>query len=378
MMNKTWRRGLIGTLAAGVIVALTTAAAAGASPDDTARLLAGLPPSAASPLASLTQEASWQRHAKHFDSAWGNLERHQLAKIRAWSAEHIPQRRPVVYYMFSGPDFLYADAFFSDAATYVLSGLEPVGPVPDIEGLSRGALAGEVGRLQRSLNSVLNFSFFITKKMKSELKGGRLSGTLPLLYVFLARSGKTIEEVSLVALDADGTLRAADEGKADGKGPWGIAQGAKIVFSGADGKKRTLYYFSTDLSDGGVEKSGFLKFCAGLGRGDSLLKSASYLMHSGNFEKVRDFVLAESDAIVQDDSGIPVRYFKEDEWRLYPFGNYLGPISIFPGKYQRELGALYHKERAGRLEFGIGYRWRPRQSNLLLAVRGERVTQQQR
>jgi hypothetical protein len=93
---------------------------------------------------------------------------------------------------------------------------------------------------------------------------------------------------------------------------------------------------------------------------------------------VRDFVLAESDAIVQDDSGIPVRYFKEDEWRLYPFGNYLGPISIFPGKYQRELGALYHKERAGPLEFGIGYRWRPRQSNLLLAVRGERVTQQQR
>ena len=329
-------------------------------------------PSAASPLAPATQEGSWQRHAKHFDTAWSALEKRQLAKIRAWSGEHIPQRQPVVFYMFSGPDFLYADAFFPDASTYVLSGLEPVGTVPDVEGLSRGALAGEVGRLQRSLNSVLSFSFFITKKMKRELRGGRLSGTLPILYVFLARSGKTIDDVSLVALDEDGTVQPADAAKGS------RAQGAKIMFSGSDGKKRTLYYFSTDISDGGFERSGFQAFCAKLGRGDSLLKSASYLMHSGNFSKVRDFVLEHSDAVVQDNSGIPVRYFKDGEWKLSPFGNYLRPLSIFPRAYQRDLSALYRKARAGPLDFGIGYRWRPRQSNLLLAVRGGRLSQQDR
>ena len=32
-----------------------------------------------------------------------------------------------MFYMFSGPDFLYADAFYSKATTYVLSALEPVG-----------------------------------------------------------------------------------------------------------------------------------------------------------------------------------------------------------------------------------------------------------
>ena len=372
-MDRPLRKGL-SAVAAVLMMATTAGAAERASPDDTARLLAGMPPSSASPLTSFTQEASWQRHAKRFDTAWAQLETRQLAKIRAWSKEHIAQRQPVAYYMFSGPDYLYADAFFPDAGTYVLSGLEPVGAIPDVEGLSRGALAGEVGRLQRSLNSVLSFSFFITKKMKHELRGGRLTGTLPILYVFLARSGKTIDEVSLVTLDADGTLRPAEADKPGDKTPWGIAQGAKIVFSGADGQKRTLYYFSTDLSDGGVKRSGFLELCAKLGRGDSLLKSASYLMHSGNFSKVRDFVLAHSDAIVQDDSGIPMRYFKEGEWKLLPFGNYLGPISIFPRKYQRDLSALYRKERAGPLEFGIGYRWRPRQSNLLLALRGGRVT----
>ena len=376
-MDRRLLKG-IGALAATLLLVVAAQAEEHVSPADTARLLAGLPPSAGSPLDSFTHEGSWQRHAKRFDTAWDALEKRQLTKIRAWSKEHIPQRQPVLYYMFSGPDFLYADAFFPDASTYVLSGLEPVGPVPNVEGLSRGALAGEVGRLQRSLNSVLSFSFFITKKMKHELKGGRLTGTLPILYVFLARAGKTIDEVSLVTLDPDGTLKPTDESKAGGKAPWGAAEGAKIVFTGAGGKKGTLYYFSTDVSDGGFERSGFQAFCAKLGRGDALLKSASYLLHSGNFSKVRDFVLAHSEAVVQDDSGIPLRYFKRDDWRLYPFGNYLGPISIFPGKYQRDLGALYHRERAGSLDFGIGYRWRPRQSNLLLAVHGGRVTQQDR
>jgi len=371
-MYACWRTGLTGALAAGALIATMpgSTAAERASADDTARLLAGMQPSAASPLMAYTHEGSWQRHAKRFDTAWAGLEKRQLGKIRAWSNEHIPQPQPVVYYMFSGPDFLYANAFFPDASTYVLSGLEPVGRIPDVEGLSRGRLAGEVGRLQHSLNSVLSFSFFITKKMKHELRGGRLGGTLPILYVFLARSGKTIDDVSLVALDADGTVQPEDEGKTRSR-----AHGAKIAFTGADGKKGTLYYFSTDVSDGGFDRSGFEAFCDKLGRGDSLLKSASYLMHSGNFSKVRDFVLAHSDAIVQDDSGIPVRYFKPDEWRLYPFGNYLGPISIFPRRYQRDLRALYRKERAAPLAFGIGYRWRPRQSNLLLAVKGKKTAE---
>ncbi len=52
------------------------------------------------------------------------------------------------------------------------------------------ALGGELRGLQNSLNSVLSYSFFITKKMKTQLRDGRLTGTLPILYTFLARPGK--------------------------------------------------------------------------------------------------------------------------------------------------------------------------------------------
>lgn len=358
-------------LAAGFLALSVVGAEAAATANDTARYLAGMSLPESSPLTPLTKQAGWQRHAKRFDSAWAGLEQSQLSKIRTWSGAHIPDRQPVLYYMFSGPDFLYADAFFPDASTYILSGLEPVGPVPDVEGLSQRALASEVGRLQHSLNSVLSFSFFITKKMKHELRGGRLTGTLPILYVFLARAGKTVDEVSLVTLDDDGKVQPYDAKART------AAQGAKIVFSGSDGKQRTLYYFSTDVSNGGFERSGFGAFCAKLGRGDALLKSASYLMHSGAFTKVRDFVLEHANAVVQDDSGIPLRAFERDAWRLYPFGNYLGPISIFPGRYQRDLSSLYRKEHAGPLDFGIGYRWRPHRSNLLLAIKGKKTAQRE-
>jgi len=60
-----------------------------------------------------------------------------------------------------------------------------------------------------------------------------------------------------------------------GKPPKGSSPGAKIVFSGSDGKARTLYYFRTDLSNAGLKKSGFAKFVQGLRPADSLIKSAS-------------------------------------------------------------------------------------------------------
>jgi hypothetical protein len=108
-----------------------------------------------------------------------------------------------------------------------------------------------------------------------------------------------------------------------------------------------------------------LKFCERLGSVDSFIKSASYLLHSGNFSKVRNFLLAQSATILQDDSGIPVGYFLADKWTLRPFGRYVGPISLFPGRYQRQLSEIFR--RAPPIDFGVGYRWRLRESSLLLA-----------
>ena len=360
------RMNRIAALVAGAVIVAVFQGAAfaqGASPDDVAKFLAGMPPSAGSPVAGLTRNPGWQRHSKWFESNWDTLDRRQLSKVRAWSERNLKDRQNTLYYMFSGPDYLYADAFFPAANIYLMSGLEPVGAIPTVSERTIGSLP----RIQQSIGTSLRFSFFITQHMRSQLTGGDLAGTLPILYVYIARSGKTIREVNLVNLDRDGKLHPA-MGEARGMQP-----GVKIVLASGDGPAQTLYYFRTDVSNGGVASSGFLKFAATLGNGNALLKSASYLMHGGNFTQVRDFVLQHSQQIVQDDSGIPLGAFRPDTWSFQPFGAYLGPIAIFPGRVQPRLGELFKKAKAPPLDFGIGYRHRGHDSNLLLAVRKEQL-----
>jgi hypothetical protein len=358
------RRTIIAATAVLFLAAVAPVRAADApTANDTARVLAGMPPSAESPLVRLTTDRAWQQHAQIFDSAFDRLEHRQLAHIRAWSAKHVTAARPTAFYMFSGPDFLYVNAFFPEAKTYVLSGLEPVGTVPDLTTL-RGSLAPNLSRLRASLGSIMSYSFFITHHMKSDLRAGQVNGTLPILYVFLARSGKTIREVTPVRIDDDGAVQPDSDG---GRGSASATRGVRITFAGTDGEARTLYYFSTNLANDGVKSSKFLKFCETLGPGNSFLKSASYLLHSGGFSTVRDFLLANSSSIVQDDSGIPLTYYNRKDWDLQPFGRYLGPIVVFPGRYQPQYAALFRN--APPLDFGIGYRWRSNESNLLLAVK---------
>jgi hypothetical protein len=348
--------------AATLLLALAIPArAAEVTVDDTARFLAGMQPSADSPLMPLTRDPAWQHHAKFFDTAFAQLDQHQLSRIHAWADANLAAPRPTMFYMFSGPDFLYADAFYSKATTYVLAALEPPGAVPDLTKLSHGSIESGLANVEHSLSSILSFSFFITKHMKVDLHASQINGALPIIYVFMARSGKTLKSVEAVGLDDKGTLlTGADAGRA-------VAHGARIIFAGGDGVEKTLYYFSTDLSNSGVKASGFLKFCDTLAPANSLIKSASYLLHAGNFSAVRDWLLANSTTIIQDDSGIPLADYSARKWRFFPFGRYAGPISEFAGRYQQQYAELF--TRAQPIDFGIGYRWRSHESNLLLSVR---------
>ena len=70
--------------------------------------------------------------------------------------------------------------------------------------------------------------------MKTDLRAGQVSGTLPILYVFLARSGKTIRDVSLIALDDKGVVHPANEnaGKNATRGRRGSSSPAATVRKG--------------------------------------------------------------------------------------------------------------------------------------------------
>ena len=342
-------------------------APAAAGPNDIARFLAGMPVPEKSPLAPLTRDQAWQAHSAFFEGEFTKLYQRQLQKLHAWEATYLPevtQPVPVAFYMFSGPDFLYVDQFFPNASVYVLCGKESMGPPPDP--LRIPNLSGALGNLENAMKSSLSTTYFITKDMKVDLHQQNLNGVLPILYVFIVRADKSITNVTFGALNSNGAFEQAAPGKKGGSIP-----GARIRYTdNQSGNSQTLYYFATDISDGGIKSTpGFLKFCERLGTGSSFLKSSSYLMFENGFGAIRNFILTHSNRIVQDDSGVPLAYFDPNKWNLRLFGTYLGPIDLFKQHYQPRLRELFQQSNPPPIDFGFGYRWNYKEANLIVADR---------
>lgn len=335
-----------------------------------AAYLAGLAPKAGTPLAELAAQPRWQAFAKDQDKSWVKYSTTHTDPMNKWATtelDSVRQATTTLFYPFSGPDFLNAYTLFPTASTYVMFGLEPVGSVPSRENLTNPAILPAV---KKSLWSVLNFSFFRTNDMAIDLKSVNLDGAVPLIMLFAARTGNHVQAVRPVQLDAQGQLHeVSDTTRAAGSK---AIPGAEIKLQAADGTEKTVYYFSADLSDYKLAtKDAPLKYVRSLGPLTTYVKSATYLMHKSYFSKIRNLVLERSNYLLQDDSGVAMKYFPKSNWQFTYYGTYRRPINLFAKQYQPELTTAYHDtlRRARPLPFGTGYNWRQTDSNLLLAKR---------
>ena len=338
---------------------------------DVALFLSGQQPSQHGDLAQLAAQPAWQAFAKDQNKSWDKYRATHTARMTKWAGtelDSVHRSSPTIFYPFSGPDFLNVFTMFPTSQTYVLMGLEPVGSVPARTSLKDPKLFPAV---KASLWSVLNFSFFRTNDMAVDLKSVELDGALPLMMLFATRTGNQITAIRPVRLNATGQLIDV---------PTDTTQAANLKFipgvemklRGPDGRPKTVYYFSTDLSNHGLNvKPAPLTFVRSLGPLTTYVKSATYLMHKIYFSEVRALVLRRSRYILQDDSGIAMKYFQKGAWQFNYYGTYRRPINLFAKHYQPELTTAYrdslHKPRF--LPFGTGYNWRQTDSNLLLARR---------
>lgn len=324
--------------------------------DDMARFLAGLPGGYDSKLNELRQLPGWQSHTSNLNELWRRFNILRREPIESWASRELGRLRSprTLFYPFSGPDFLYADTIFPGAKNYVLCGLESSDYLPPLHELSPEEVQAGLDGIANALTSSLNFSFFITKDMKSDLQRSAFKGTLPILLVFLARTGHSVDFIEAVSLDANGHLVPRGAGS---------APGFRIRFDG----DRTLYYFTTNLANDSFSASSrFGRFVASLKPEVAFTKSASYLMHESYFSNIRNFLLTHTSAILQDDSGIPLKHFDPAKWDVTHYGNYSGVLDIFTKYYQPDL-AEAHRLGAEPLGFGIGYKHQQGQSAMILA-----------
>jgi hypothetical protein len=226
--------------------------------------------------------------------------------------------------------------------------------MPDLAALQKdGRLGACLDQMKTSLFTILAASFFKTKDMQTDFHN-QFDGLLPVIALFIAREGYTIDGLQYVSLGHDGTLYAHG---ADG------ATGVEITFSG-----RTLLYFQTNLADDGLhENPGFIRLMERIGPGNTYLKAASYLLYDDYFSTMRDAILANSVGVVEDDSGIPLHDFKPSIWDVTPYGNYTGPIALFKEHAQPDLTQFYANRPHQPLPFGSGYKFNASVSSLLVA-----------
>ena len=335
-----------------------------ASTNDTARMLAGLPASGQDYYPQVRASQAWASHKARLDRLWTDFNWRHEAPIRAWAASQIGDLQSnTLFYPFSGPDYLFANAFFPHADTLVLCGLESCDPLPPLAQMNPGEVTGSLGGLTSSLNTVMQFSFFITKDMRKDFVGTRLKGVLPPLLTFMARSGDRIDSVDFVGIGANGQIGIVGPGNARG------------VLVRANGGTKRVFYFRQDLSDSGVHPGcPFFAFISSLGRPPAFVKSASYLMHEEGFHNIRNYLLHNCRGIVQDPSGVPYRNLLAagDDVRLY--GNYRGTLDMFKSHQQPDLIAAYERGQGQPVDFGIGYLYQHNRTSLMVARPGARIS----
>lgn len=342
---------------------------ANVSLNDAARMLAGMAPARVSDgFADVRRTEAWRRHQREMDKLWADYEGRHEGPIRQWAAQEMPDlaRAQTLFYPFSGPDFLFAQAFFPRAETMVMCGLEPAEGLPMMNQLSPAEVSAGLGTLRTAISSVIQFSFFITKDMRNDLQASRFKGVLPVLLVFMARSGHAVESVDAIRISGDGSpvITPVEAGS---------APGLMIRCRSPLGGLVRVFYVRQNLADDSLKSGGpFLAFVRQVAPGVAFTKSASYLMHESYFSTIRNHLLNERSGLVQDPSGVPYRNFDQSVWDLRLYGGYRRTLDLFgEGAQQPDLAQAYAEGRHGArpLPFGIGYLYHPNATCLMVARR---------
>lgn len=343
----------------------------GATANEVARLLAGVPVEPTSSLKDVMESPAWKAHAEEFDRVWQPMESGRLPAMRRFQSSELggtEMRRDALLYPFGGPDALNALTLFPHNPSYILIGLEPIGNLPDETSL-RNDLERLLADTRESLGSLFQRSFFITREMDRSLRGQKFSGVLPDILVQLARMDAEILGISPVQVAEGGVLAPWDRAKVGAKAVRN--RGIEILFRRAgQHTQQRLYYFSVNLGPRLARNRAFLTYLDRTAPFVTFFKATSYMPHQKGFAAVRKKVLETSELVLQDDSGIPFSYYQSPGWQVQIYGEYEKPYGSFQYLEQPDLHQAYSVPGAAKkLEFRIGYGFGRVPSNLLLARR---------
>ncbi|MFN3341233.1 MAG: hypothetical protein ACK40M_00960 [Flavobacteriales bacterium] len=337
---------------------------------ETSRFIAGL--EASIHFGEHQQKEFYLKHKDFTDKSWTTTLDSMIRPVQKWCAEkNIGDTRDSVlcFYPLSGPDFLFGNTFFPNADHYVLLGLEPRGYLKDMRIMSDNELMKYFDGIRQSMKYINSRGYFVTSHMSSDFTKAHLNGMVHMMLYMMARTEHKILGVYEVWIDENGKEQRLNEGE---KAPDGKITASKIEFLSPDQtEKRDAYYFKLDASDKYLQDhTEFSDFINGFGPRVAYMKSASCVLQNTPFAIMRKLVI-DSDKILQDDTGVPYKYFSEDSTlRVQLFGTYSKTIDDLSWCYQPSLRkALETSGNNSDLPFRISYNGNYGEGMLLWAFR---------
>jgi len=317
----------------------------------------------------------WNDYSTRVNKAFSKMKKSRLDSMREWmesvSLDKINDTS-LLFYPFSGADFLHSYYLYPEANDYLLLAREKIGNIPEINSSKSIDLKKFLNAVDNSLGDIYKRSYFITKRMQTDTrKGAELNGLLPLFYWFIARTDHEIINVSGVYIDSTSALT---EKKTNANAPEHLIEGVKFIFRKKGSEKlKSIIYFHCDISNDGFNKNPeFKRYLNSIRNCNSFIKSASYLLHYSTFSDIRDLTLQKSNSILEDDTGIPFKYFDHVDWNVNLFGLYVLPVKDFrENLYQKDLKDAYADTDLykGELPFSLGYHWGSKAQNQMLYIK---------
>ena len=338
--------------------------------NDAARFLAGLKGRQSGVYRQFEESPAWRKYCSEWDATWRRAEKEQFQPVDAFQKRELASFRgnsDFVFYPLSGPDILYVTRFFPDSRVFVLAGLEPVGSLRRLGGFTSENLDRELRGWNQAVWSIFARGFFVTSEMDRYYHGRVSDGLLPTMLLLLARDRYVIERVRYGRIDSSGRFLPEERGEPIRR----RHEGVEVCFRrGSETADRTLFYFSTNLGPEFERNPRFSRFLRRLGTPDTLLKSAAFLLHWKMCAGLRNYILEHSNLVLEDDTGIPFRYFRPSDWQVQLFGEYSPPDRLFRRQYQDDLAeAFQDRARVRALGFSLGYGAGRRPSSMILARR---------
>ncbi len=270
-----------------------------------------------------------EAHCGMLKGAYAEYTREWLDVARPFLAKLRPAGLPnVVVYPFGGGDLVTALATYPDATEITTISLERAGDVRGILKASTPTLGRELATLRDHLAKLFLKAHSRTVNLD---RGSR--GAIPseIAFTMAALVVHGYEPITIRYFDfqPDGSLRwlsEADLSGAGGKDTKDPFTHAEIRFRKPGGPVRVFRHVAYDLSDAHLKRSpALMKHLDAKGKVSTMTKAASHLLWDDGFTTLRNWLLAHTDWMISDTTGVPPRHAKAAGFVQETYGMYVWP-----------------------------------------------------